>query len=159
PAMDVAGRAGRLRSGFEDAGIDALVVTHLPNVRYLTAFTGSAAIVLVTAEAVVLTTDGRYRTQAGEQLDAAGVDARAEIGATAAEQRAALARALDPGIRVGLEAHAVSWALHNELAEAFAGHELVATDGLVERLRTVKESAEVARIRAACAIADDAFGA
>ena len=90
--MDVAGRAGRLRARFADAGIDALIVTHLPNVRYLTSFTGSAGLVLVTSDALVFTSDGRYRTQAGEQLGAAGVDAQIEIGATVAAQRDAIAR-------------------------------------------------------------------
>ena len=50
PIMDVAGRAARVRSRFDDAGIDALLVTHLPNVRYLTGFTGSSAMLLVTTE-------------------------------------------------------------------------------------------------------------
>lgn len=44
PAMDVAARAGRLREQFADAEIDALLVTFLPNVRYLTSFTGSSAM-------------------------------------------------------------------------------------------------------------------
>jgi Xaa-Pro aminopeptidase len=166
PAMDVAGRAARLRDAFapgSESGLggalDALVVTHLPNIRYLTGFTGSAAMLLVTREAMVLTTDGRYRTQCAEQLDACGVDAVIEIGATQAAQRDALARGVDAGARVGLEAHAVSWSLQRALAESFAGHELVATEGLVEGLRRVKEPGEVARIHAACSIADDALAA
>ena len=114
PAMDVAGRIGRLRAGFDSAGpdgagIDALLVTFLPNIRYLTGFTCSAAMLLVTPDAAVFTSDGRYRTQSAEQLAAAGVTATIEIGATAADQRDVFARALDPGARVGLEAHAVSW--------------------------------------------------
>ena len=159
PAMDVASRAARLRAGFDDAGIDALIVTHLPNVRYLTNFTGSAGLVLVTRDALVLTSDGRYRTQVSEQLGVAGVEAQIEIGTTISAQRDAIARALDPGSRVGLEAHAVTWAQQQDFAETLNGHELVSTDGLVERLRRVKEHGEVARIRAACAIADDALGA
>ncbi len=159
PVMDVAGRVSRLRPLFAEAGIDALLVTSLPNVRYLTGFTGSSAMVLVTTDALVFTSDGRYRTQAGEQLAAAGVAAQIEIGATVAQQRDALAAALVPGARIGLEAHAVTWAQQRDLARALAGHELVPTDGLVERLRRVKEAGEVARIRAACAIADDALAA
>jgi Xaa-Pro aminopeptidase len=155
--MDVVGRADRVRATFAAAGIDALVVTHLPNVRYLTGFTGSAATVVVTPDAVSFLTDGRYRTQAEEQLGAAGVVADIVIGPTQAAQRDALARALAGRARVGLEAHAVSWAQHRELAAALADHELVATGGLVEGLRLVKEPGEVARIRAACAIADDAL--
>src|SRR6185437_12878264 len=133
-------------------GVDALLVTHLPNVRYLTGFTGSAAMLLVTDDALVFTSDGRYRTQAGEQLAAAGVDARIEIGATVAQQRAALAGALAPGARVGLESHSVTWAQQRDLARVFDDHEVVPTDGLVERLRRVKEPAEVARIHVACSI-------
>ena len=71
PAMDVAGRAARLRPALAEAGVDALLVTSLPNVRYLTGFTGSSAMLLVTDDALVFTSDGRYRTQAGEQLAAA----------------------------------------------------------------------------------------
>jgi Xaa-Pro aminopeptidase len=159
PAMDVSGRADRLRPALAEAGVDALLVTHLPNVRYLTGFTGSSAMLLVTGDALLFTSDGRYRTQAVEQLGAAGVDARIEIGATVAQQRGAIADALAPGARVGLEAHAVTWAQQRALAESFDGHELVPTDGLVEDLRRIKEPAEVARIRAACSIADDALGA
>jgi Xaa-Pro aminopeptidase len=155
--MDVAARISRVRERLPDAEVDALVVTHLPNVRYLTGFTGSAAMLLVTGERALLTTDGRYRTQAAEQLAAAGVDAEVEVGATTDAQRAALASALPTGARVGLEAHAVTWASQRGLAEALAAHELVPTDGVVEALRRVKEPAEVARIRAACAIADDAL--
>ncbi|MEX2100625.1 MAG: aminopeptidase P family protein [Acidimicrobiia bacterium] len=159
PAMDVAGRAARLRALFEAAGIDALLVTHLPNVRYLTSFTGSTGLVLVTDDRLVLTTDGRYRTQSAEELGSAGVDASIEIGATMTAQREAVAGALDPGARVGLEAHAITWGQQQEFADVLQGHELVATHGLVEQLRRVKEAGEVARIRAACAIADDALGA
>ncbi|HEU5307297.1 MAG TPA: aminopeptidase P family N-terminal domain-containing protein, partial [Acidimicrobiia bacterium] len=121
PAMDVAGRAERLRPAFAGAGVDALLVTHLPNVRYLTGFTGSAAMLLVTDDALVFTSDGRYRTQAGEQLAAAGVDARIEIGATVAQQRVALAGVLAPGARVGLESHSVTWAQQLDLARVFDG--------------------------------------
>jgi Xaa-Pro aminopeptidase len=159
PAMDVAARAARVRPLFAEAGIDALLVTHLPNVRYLAGFTGSSAMLLVTADSLVFTSDGRYRTQAGEQLTAAGVDARIEIGATVAQQREAIAAALVPSSRVGLEAHSVTWAQQRDFTRVLDGHELVPTDGLVERVRRVKEPAEVARIRAACAIADDALGA
>ena len=159
PTMDVAPRATRLRAALHDAALDALVVTHLPNVRYLTGFTGSAAMLVVTADVLTFTTDGRYRTQSAEQLGAAGVRAEIEIGATQADQREILARAVDAGARVGLEAHSVSWSLQRALAESFAGRELVATDGLVEALRQIKEPGEVARIHAACSIADDALAA
>jgi Xaa-Pro aminopeptidase len=157
--MDVGGRVAKLRRLFDAAGVDALLVTFLPNVRYLTGFTGSAGMALITRDATVFTSDGRYRTQAHEQLDAAGVAAEITIGGTIGEQRAAIANALDAGALVGLEAATVTWAQQREFAAALDGHELVATEGVVEQLRRIKEPAEVARIRAACAIADDALAA
>ena len=85
PARD--GRRRPRRTGcatpVDAAGCDALLVTHLANVRYLTGFTGSAALLLVTADDLVFVTDGRYGDQAGEQLGGAGVDAEIEIGRTA----------------------------------------------------------------------------
>jgi len=157
PAMDVGARATRVRAGFETDGVDALLVTRLPNVRYLTGFTGSAGMVALTPDALVLVTDGRYAEQSREQLAAAGVDGRVVIGATADDQRAALVDAVAGCPRLGLEAHGLTWAQQREFSTWFTGHELVPTHDLVEGVRRVKEAAEVARIRAACAIADDAL--
>jgi Xaa-Pro aminopeptidase len=168
PVMDVRSRAARLRPLLAAAGCEALLVTRLPNVQYLTGFTGSAGMVLVTPDEIVLFTDGRYTTQSREQLDAAGLDAghgaRIEIGATAAAQQAVLIERTRPFPRLGLEAHGVTWAQQRTWATAFSGpdgggSELVPTEDLVESLRRIKEPGEVARIRAACAIADDALAA
>lgn len=159
PAMDVAGRLARLRGGFDAAGIDALLVTRLPNVAYLTGFTGSAATVLVTTTDAVLLTDGRYRDQSGEQLADAGVDARVVIGASQADQDKALRTAVgdaDVG-RLGLEAHGITWSRQRSLAEGFTDLELVPTTALVEALRKAKDAGEIARIEAACDIADAAL--
>jgi Xaa-Pro aminopeptidase len=157
PPMDVAGRAPRLRARIAAAGVDALLVTRLPNVRYLTGFTGSAGTLLVGPDGLLVVTDGRYETQVGEQLAAAGVDARVEIGRTQAEQLDRLEEAVAPVARLGLEAHGITWAEQRTLAHRLADTELVPTEDLVEALRRVKDQGEVARIRAACAIGDDAL--
>src|SRR5262245_64997956 len=154
PAMDVGARADRVRARFAVAGVDALLVTRLPNVRYLTGFTGSAGLVLLGADAMLLVTDGRYAEQSRAQVEAAGVRAEVAIGATQAEQRDALVVAAAPYPRLGLEAHGVTWHQAREYESWFADHELVPTEELVEAERRIKEAAEVARIRAACAIAD-----
>jgi len=159
--MDVAARADRVRAAFagaaDVAGIDALLVTRLPNVRYLTGFTGSAGAVAVTPDRLLLVTDGRYAEQSRAQLEAAGVDATVVIGATQADQLAAVAEVVAGHDRLGVEADGVTWAQQRDLAGRFGAHELVATRDLVEAVRRVKEPAEVARIRAACAIADGAL--
>jgi Xaa-Pro aminopeptidase len=159
PAMDVAGRVARLQAGLGQAGCDALVVTNLKNVRYLTGFTGTAAMVLVTPGGLVFTTDGRYEEQSAEQLAAAGVAARFEIGGLQAQQEA-LTQAAAGLARVGLEAANVTWAQQRAMAESwFPDAELVPTDGVVEGLRLVKDAGEVARIGAAARVADEALAA
>ncbi len=158
PPMDVATRSDRLRACFEQAGIEALLVTRLPNVAYLTGFTGSAGIVLVGPDEIVFVTDGRYAEQAAEQLATAGVPARIEVRVSQSAQREVMSGAAGGYRRLGLEAHGVTWAQQRAFAgEWFPDAELVATELLVEDLRRVKEPGEVARIQAACAIADDAL--
>ncbi len=160
PAMDVAARVERLRAGLAAARCDALLVTHLTNIRYLTGFTGSAAMLLVDFDDLTFVTDGRYEEQAAGQLDTAGIDADIVIGRTVALQREAVS-GLTAGIaRLGLEAEHVTWADQRRYAsEWFPDAELVPSSGLVEALRVVKDGGEVARIEAACRIADAALAA
>jgi Xaa-Pro aminopeptidase len=157
PAMEIAPRLARLRDRLPDAGCDALLLTNLVNIRYLTGFTGSAALLAVLADDVVLVTDGRYTFQAAEQLDAAGVDARIEVGALSG-QREAITLACKGAARVGLEATNVTWARQRAFAKDWLPDaEVVATEGLVEELRRIKDAGEVARIEAAAAVADAAL--
>ncbi len=72
PPLEVGPRAGRVRARMAAAGIDALLVTDLTNVRWLTGFTGSAGRALLLPDELVLVTDGRYEERAAEELAAAG---------------------------------------------------------------------------------------
>jgi Xaa-Pro aminopeptidase len=156
--MDVAARVDRLRPQVDAAGCDALVVTNLTNIRYLTGFTGSAAIVLVTPDELLFVSDGRYQTQSADQLAAAGVDARIEIVAADADAVVAAAAAAAGVQRLGLESQSVTWSQQRRWATAlFSSGELVPTTSTVEDLRLVKDPGEAARIRSACAIADAAL--
>jgi len=161
--MDVPARVERLRatladSGPDGSGIDALLVTHLVNVRYLTGFTGSAAIVLLTPDGLLFVTDGRYGDQSVEQLTAAGIDFHLHIGLTGAAQKDYLREAAAGIPRLGLEADDVTWAQQRRYAtDWFPDAELVPTEGLVEMLRRVKDAGEVARMAEAARIADDAL--
>src|SRR5256885_16352613 len=69
--MDHSGRKRRLQAALAESNLDALLVTHLPNVRYLCGFTGSAGALLIAERAATFFTDGRYRTQA--RAEVAGV--------------------------------------------------------------------------------------
>ena len=160
PPLTVAGRLDRLRATFDEHEIDALVVTTLPNVRYLTGFTGSSAVLTVTKDVALLTTDGRYRTQSAEQVERAGAAGQVEIaiGAGAEQRRAARAALEADGIgRIGLEAGNVSWSGQRSWADSVGGDRLVATANAVEALRERKDPAEIARMERAAAIADAAL--
>jgi len=160
PPMEVSVRAAHLRDAMADAGCDGVLVTNVTNIRYLTGFTGSAAMLLVRSGDLVFVTDGRYRDQAVEQLAAAGVSADVEIGRTTDEQRDHLAARVSDLDRLGLEAEHVSWAQKRRFRTTwFEGTELVATEGLVEGLRERKDAGEIARIEAASAMADAALAA
>jgi len=157
---DTSARLDRLRPRLADAGCEALLITNLFNVRYITGFTGSAGLLLVLPDEVLLTTDGRYRDQAAEQLGAAGVDARIEVQATLGAQHDVLAAAAKGIDRLGLEADSVTWAQQRRFAsDLFAGAELIPTQGLVEDLRRVKDAGEIDRMAEAARIADEALAA
>jgi Xaa-Pro aminopeptidase len=161
PPLRIAGRIGKLRARLSEEQLDCLVVTALANVRYLTGFTGSAAVLVVTSDQAMLATDGRYRTQAAEQLEAgSGTDVELVVGRIDA-QRDALAKIVresagDDG-RVGFEAEHIPWGQQIRWAALFSPSEPVPTNGLVEGLRVVKDDGEIARIAAAAEIADAAL--
>jgi Xaa-Pro aminopeptidase len=163
PPLDVSGRLDRLRPLFDTAGpdgqpVDALLVTTPANIRWLSGFTGSAGLLLVTRRRAVLTTDGRYRTQSVEQVAAAGVAPEVEVSIGGVkEQRQSLVDAASGGIRVGLEADQVTWSAQLAWDALFEGPGVLPTRGVVERLRLVKDQGEVVRMERAAAIADDAL--
>ena len=155
PALDVAGRIPKLQAELEGEGCDALVVSSLPNIRYLTGFTGSNATVLVGSDEVTFVTDGRYREQANEQLSEAGVQADVVVETDPGPALRAAARGLG---RIGLEADAVTWGTQRRWSlDVFPWARLVPTEGVVLRQRAVKDDGEVARLRMASAIADAAL--
>lgn len=159
--VTVAPRLERLRQSLAGSGADGLLVTSLTNIRYLTGFTGSAGMLFVLPEATVLLTDGRYESQAAEQLGAAGAPVEVSV-APAAGQKARSGQLVGAsGLgRLALEAAHVSWARQQALdSEWFPAVELVPTVGLVEALRMVKDHAELERLAAAARIADEALEA
>ena len=110
PPLEVPGRADRIRARLAEAGVDALLVTDLTNVRWLTGFTGSAGRALLLPDDLVLVTDGRYEERATEEIGAAGALARVAIGRSMAAQMELLADAVAGIGRMGLEAEHVTWA-------------------------------------------------
>jgi Xaa-Pro aminopeptidase len=153
PADRRAARQGALRAALVAEGLDGLLITHLPNVRYLTGFTGSAALLVVHAQATVLITDFRYAVQAPAE---AGDAATVEVDQKSVWDR--LSRVLSgfPQGSVGIEAHALT-VKDSERVSALTRSRVVPTVDLVEQLRAVKSPEEVAAIRAAAELAQEAL--
>lgn len=147
-------RLDRCVAGLAD--VDALLVTELLNVRYLTGYTGSNGIVVVSPARRVLVTDFRYQEAVQPLravLDVEVLDR--DIAARTAEGLAALA----PGAaRVGFEA-SMPYGLVERLRGLVPdGVELVPVGGAVEALRRVKSATEVAATRHASDVLEDVYG-
>ena len=152
--MTVAQRVQRVRARL--SGTDALLVSDLTNVRWLTGFTGSNGWVVVGPDSMTLITDGRYGQQAAAQLAAAGVDAEVLVGATGAATLEHIATVCAPFGAVGFEAASVTFAQHGQYRAALAAN-LVPTSGVVEAERRVKDPDEIESMARACRIADAAL--
>jgi Xaa-Pro aminopeptidase len=148
-------RREALRERLRGMELDALLVTDLVNVRYLTGFTGSNSALLIHAEGderSVFCTDGRYRTQSQRQV----ADLRRVIERDC--QLRLANEAAEAGVgRLGFESHVVTVDGHVALAKVTGADHLVATSRPVEALRLIKDDTEVAALRTACAAADTAL--
>jgi Xaa-Pro aminopeptidase len=152
--MDYLGRQERLQQKLQEKKLDGFLVNHLPNICYLCGFTGSAGVLLLTPEGNRFFTDGRYREQAGAEVQGAQVIvAKGSALLAAAKALSRMRRAT-----VGVEAGHMTLASHNFLKEALPSRiRLRPVNGFVEEQRMVKEPAEIERIRAAVQLASSLF--
>jgi Xaa-Pro aminopeptidase len=162
-------RLERLAAAVRAQELDALLLSGAVAVRYATGFTGTSGLALISAarqesDAAVVDglrghrfiTDFRYATQAAEQvLDAFERDVVVD------NLLEGVAGALGPlGGRLGFLEKSVTVAEHMRLRELLdAAWELVPSGAILERLRTVKDAGEIALIRAATELAEDALRA
>jgi len=133
-------------------GLDGLLVQSLPNIRYLTGFTGSAGLLLVRPDGAILITDFRYAAQAPDEV---GGSARVEIDRVSVWDRIKRVVADLPAGVHGFEAH-IATVRDGERITALGGRWHPVTEP-VERLRAVKDAGEVEAIRQAAALASEAL--
>jgi Xaa-Pro aminopeptidase len=144
----------RLGERLEDLDVEALIVTRLPNVRYLTGFTGSNGQVVVARDgSAVFLTDGRYAERSSREVPDLPrsvytqgyprplIDACRTIGAA----------------RAGFERRGLTYEQWEQLSEAAEGVHLVPAGAEVEGLRRSKDADEIALVARAQEFADLAF--
>jgi Xaa-Pro aminopeptidase len=152
--MNYAERRSRVHADLAAEGLDGLLVTRLTNIRYLTGFSGTTAF-LVFATEPVLAVDFRYAEQAAGEVS----DVEVQTVQSSRELWPAVKRLLGEGrwSRIGLEAEQLTLQQYLELTGSDGTVEWQPTSGLVERRRRVKEPEELAAIREAIRITDEAM--
>ncbi len=153
--MDYLGRQQRLREALPAERMDALLVTHLPNIRYLCGFSGSAGALAVSAGGCALFTDGRYTVQAKAEVQAAKVIVVRKAPLRAAVEwlgRKVQSNRTRTSQRVGFEGQYLTVAARRALSDGLPRHvRLREAPPLVERARMVKDADEIQAIRSAAA--------
>jgi len=146
-------RIAALRERLPEGG--AVLISSRDNVRYLSGFSGSTALMLITRDRALFITDGRYRAQAARQcahLELAFLETSGGYEDAVVDQ----VRRLELS-RLAVEGEHMTVAQFERLGERLEGVTLSAPSGLVAPLREVKDDEEIACIRAACGIADRAW--
>jgi Xaa-Pro aminopeptidase len=133
--------------------LDGLLVSHLPNIRYLSGFTGSAALLLIAGRGATLISDFRYAAQAPVEV---GNAAHVEIDPRSVWERLGRILANAPIETLGIEAGSLT-VRDAERVSGLSSSRVVPTSEMVERLRASKSPEEVAAVRAAAELAQEAL--
>lgn len=142
----------KLRNSFESLQIDAILITNPFNRRYMTQFTGTAGVALITKEEALLITDFRYTEQAKSQ--ASHFEIIEHTGPITAEVAKQIDRLHIE--KLGFEQSDVTFEVYESFQKAFQT-KLVPTSQAVEQIRLVKTADEIAVLQEAAKIADDAY--
>ena len=146
-------RIAGLRVRMGEHALDALLVTSLPNIRYLTGFSGSHALAVVTARNAYFISDSRYALQSAREVKRF----RRIIGSLGLFEDAAAAKTLRGCRAAGFESDSLTYAQYRSLRTLFPRVPFRPTSGIVESLALVKDRREVACIEEAAAISDSVF--
>src|SRR3954451_17922421 len=150
-------RRESLRRLLAEKSLVSLLVTDELNVSYLTGFTGDSSYLVIAANRELLITDGRYTQQLAEECPGLELAVR-EPGSKLPDFAADVVAKL--GLpSVGIEADSVTVSFYEKLRDALQSSQLAQTSGLVESLREIKDEGEIAAIREAIDIAQQAFNA
>jgi Xaa-Pro aminopeptidase len=161
--MDYEFRQKKASASLDEHHIDGILITHLPNVRYLCGFTGSAGALLLTHDSRTFFTDGRYELQASQEIENAKVVIkRSAPMQSAAEWMVRNGRKLGLGSRkpfkLGIEAEHLSAASAQRLGRMLPqGCKVAHTSIVVERIRMVKDAEELKVLRSAVLLGSSVF--
>ncbi len=152
--MNYLSRICNLRKEMETQQLDGVLITNLRNIRYLSGFSGSSAILLITGSNAMLFTDGRYTIQANQEAPDYDVVVPTRYGEDP------LADSISGLKRLGFESQHVTVMTHSRWEVRFGEDvTLIPCDEIVEPMRLVKDKDELSIIKRACEIADRSYEA
>jgi Xaa-Pro aminopeptidase len=153
--MNYSLRLSNLRGRLKKLKCDGLAISHLTNLRYLTGFSGTSGMILVTPRAAHFITDFRYRSQAQNQV---GEFAQVSIAEGGLWKEVVRIAARDGVGRLGFESEHTSVATFEDIQKLLeSGTEAIPVRRAVEDLRLIKDDDEMAIIHEAVRVADEAF--
>jgi Xaa-Pro aminopeptidase len=148
-------RIATLRAKMQAKAMDALLITHLPTIRYLTGFAGSYATLFITHSKILFLTNDLYAEQIKTQLfPLKGMEKRISrdpLGQTARENL------LENPKTLGFEQDKVSYAMALQLRKLFRPARLVQAAGMAQQVTIPKTSAEIELVATAAKITDEVF--
>jgi Xaa-Pro aminopeptidase len=146
-------RLQEVRKHLETSGLDALIVSHLPHVRYLTGFSGSNGLCVVTLHKQYFLTDNRYREQSKTEIDGFEIIIASDTLLKAARKRGMM----NGKKKIGFESQYLSVSMFENLKKLFPSGSFVSKRSVIETISAVKEESEIEAIRRAAAITDKVF--
>ena len=148
-------RIDQIANQLDQLGADAMLVTDVINVSYLSGFTGDSSYLLVEPNRTTILSDGRYETQIAQECP----DLVPVVRTSATTMLDALKEVLSgsPAKRIAIEAAHTDLASFRKLAETCPDHEWIETSEVVEQLRMIKDAAEIETIRRSVRITEQTF--
>jgi Xaa-Pro aminopeptidase len=147
-------RLQHLRSQFSSLGINAFLVNFQPHVRYMTGFSGSNGIGLITENGQSFITDGRYVEQARKEVKGWKIF----ITQDSLFEEVRLQRLLHPGMRVGIDGNTFILSQFKQIKKIFPKVKFLPKVETIEKISAVKDEEEIKKITKAVTITDVVFG-
>ena len=146
-------RLQKLRAQFEGLTIDAFLVTFLPHLRYLSGFSGSNGIGIITKSMQYFLTDGRYADQIKDEVSGWKIF----ITQKGLFEEAEKMKLFAAGSRIGFDGNTVLYGQFQQLKKLFSKVKFLPKVDCIEKISVVKEAGEIANIKHAVMITDKVF--
>ena len=146
-------RLQQLRKQFASLNIDAFLVTFQPHLRYMSGFSGSSGIGLITSDRAALITDGRYASQVYDEVKAWKIF----ITQGSLFEELGKRKLVSNGMRIGFDGNTLIYTQFQQLKKYYPKVKFLPKAETIEKNSVIKDESEIRTIQRAVAITDDVF--